>query len=85
MGKKIGSLSVFISLFCLGFFGMSVSVENPDWDFLAIGIFFLLLGIWILRKTHKKIESKRFQTVRRVFGNQRNSYEYEDDDYYDEE
>ena len=81
MGQKLGGLLVFVSVFILAFFAMSVSVENPDWDFLLVGIGLFILGILILRKTHQKQESKRFRTARKILAKRKSSDEYEDDLY----
>lgn len=81
MGQKLSGILIFISLFVLGFFAMSVSVENPAWDFLLAGVGLFCLGVFIRRKTHVKQESKRFRTVRKLLGRKRTDQideEYDD-------
>lgn len=85
MGQKLGSLLIFISLFLLGFFAMSVSVENPAWDFLLIGLGLLVVGSFILGKTRRKQETKRFRTARKLISrNKSRDYdEFDDNDGFE--
>ena len=80
MGPKLGGLLIFISLFLLGFFAMSVSVENPAWDFLLVGLVLLVVGSFIMGKTRQKQESQRFRTARKLLGKRRSTQENEFDD-----
>jgi hypothetical protein len=85
MGPKLGGLLIFISLFLLGFFAMSVSVENPAWDFLLVGLVLLVVGSFILGKTRQKQEFQRFRTARKLLGKRRSTQgnEFDDDDGFE--
>lgn len=83
MGQKLGGLLIFISVFALAFFAMSVSVENPAWDFLLVGLGLFSIGFLILRKTHKKRESNRFRTARKILAKRKSYYEDDENDGYE--